>query len=77
LFAFGAGMAMVLAGQFQLHRVSTDASAHEAIIPVVHSYMLLLSGVALLQRIEWLPGVMFYYGLFILILNHRPSQRQV
>jgi len=75
-FAF-AGVAAAIVGQVRLHRVKTDGEAHRAIGPVVHSYILLLSAIAVMHQTEWIPGLLLFYGAFIVTMNNRPGKNQI
>jgi hypothetical protein len=72
-----AGIAAAVVGQLRLHRVRTDAEAHRAISPVVHSYILLLSAIAVIQRPVWIVGILFFYAAFVLTMNVRPEKSQI
>ena len=76
LFAIGGVFASLLA-QIRLHRVSSENDAHEAITPVVHSYLLLLSAIATSQKPDWsIPLILFYMG-FLLVMRLRPMKQQI
>jgi len=72
-----AGVVAVIVGQVRLHRVRTDNEAHQAIAPVVHSYILLLSAIAVMQRTEWIPGVLVFYAAFVVTMKSRPEKSQI
>ncbi|HTY37364.1 MAG TPA: UbiA family prenyltransferase [Bacteroidota bacterium] len=63
--------------QWRLHKVNTDAEAHRAIAPVVHSYILLLSALTCVQKPEWSVFLVLFYISFILVLRIRPEQHQI
>jgi 4-hydroxybenzoate polyprenyltransferase len=71
------GIAAAIVGQVRLHRVRTDSEAHRAISPVVHSYLLLLSSIAIMQRPSWIPGILMFYAAFVLVMNGRPEKSQI
>jgi len=73
LIGFGA----IILGQVRLHRVQTDKGAHAAIVPVVHSYILILTGLSVLQRQTWIIPLLIFYGFFVLVMQLRPTQDQV
>jgi 4-hydroxybenzoate polyprenyltransferase len=75
-FAFS-GIAAAVVGQLRLHRVKTDSEAHRAIAPVLHSYILLLSAVAVMQRTSWIPGILLFYAAFVLVMIGRPEKSQI
>jgi 4-hydroxybenzoate polyprenyltransferase len=72
-----AGIALSLISQFKLHKVRTDEEAHPAISLTVHSYILLLSSVAVMNRPSWGILLAFYYLLFNIVMQLRPSKYQV
>jgi hypothetical protein len=72
-----AGVASMMAGQWQLHRVRTDEQAHRAIEPIVHGYILLLSSMVLIGRPGWVTLLVAYYALFVLMIRARPAQDQI
>jgi len=76
LFLF-AGFAYILLAQVRLRSVSEDRAAHRAIAPVVHGYMLMLSGIACLQHPSWWAGLLLYYVLYRVVLVNRPAQDQL
>lgn len=77
LLFFLPGIIAALTAQYRLYKVQSDEDAHKAILPAVHSYILILSAIALSYKPEWLvPLIIFYIGFF-LILNIRPSKQQI
>lgn len=72
--AAGAG-AMAL-GQRRLRQV-TEATAHAAIAPVVHGYILTLAGVAALARPAWAPALALFYAGYLVALRRRPMPEQI
>ena len=76
VFALSGAVILILA-QRRLHRVTRDEEAHGAISFVVHSYILLLSGIACLQKPEWALFLMLFYGTFIVVFNLRPVRQQI
>lgn len=77
LLFFLFGFTAALTAQYRLHKVHSDEDAYKAILPVVHSYILILSSIALSQKPGWLiPLLVFYFG-FSLILKLRPSKQQI
>ena len=73
LIGFGA----VILGQVRLHRVQTDKDAHTAIVPVVHSYILILTGLSVLRQQTWIIPLLIFYGLYVLVMQLRPAQDQI
>jgi 4-hydroxybenzoate polyprenyltransferase len=75
-FLAAAVVSMGLA-QWRLHRVRTDAGAHRAIEPVVHSYILLLAALAVANQPLWAPFVPAFYFAFVWTVSHRPMAAQI
>jgi geranylgeranylglycerol-phosphate geranylgeranyltransferase len=71
------GVLAAVLGQVQLHMVRTDEEAHRAISPVVHSYMLLLSCIAVFQKPEWAFLLAVFYAAFVLVMKARPARNQI
>jgi 4-hydroxybenzoate polyprenyltransferase len=72
-----AGILAAVIGQLRLHSVKTDQAAHRAIVPVVHSYILLLSAIAVTQKPEWFPGIVIFYAAFVATMRKRPEKSQI
>ena len=72
-----AGVLAAIMGQIRLHGVRTDDAAHRAIVPVVHSYIFLLSAITVMQKPEWIPGIIFFYAAFVLTMKGRPERSQI
>ncbi len=71
-----AGATATIVGQVRLQQVN-EATAYKAISPVVHSYILYASAVAVANRPAWfLPLTLFYLG-FLGAMNSRPMQGQI
>jgi 4-hydroxybenzoate polyprenyltransferase len=66
-----------LISQIKLHNVKTDEEAHPAISLTVHSYILLLSSIAIIYRPSWVMFLTIYYILFNVVMKLRPSKLQV
>jgi 4-hydroxybenzoate polyprenyltransferase len=71
------GMLCAIRAQVKLHRVKTDQEAHRAISLVVHSYLLLLAGIAISQKPEWAMSLALFYVLFIFAMAVRPEKNQI
>ena len=72
--ALGAGA--VALGQLRL-RTATEATAHVAIAPVVHGYILTLAGIAALARPAWTPALWLFYAGYLVALHRRPMPEQI
>ena len=75
--AFSAGVLATVLGQIRLHQVRSDEDAHEAIVPVVHAYLLLLISVAALHQPGWSAFLVGFYVLFGVTMSGRPEQTQI
>jgi 4-hydroxybenzoate polyprenyltransferase len=76
VFAYG-GIGASIFSQMNLHSVKTDAEAHRAIAPCVHSYILLLSSLAILNQPEWFIPLLAFYSVYIIVLKVRPAKEQI
>jgi 4-hydroxybenzoate polyprenyltransferase len=72
-----ASLVLTITGQIILHKVKTDEEAHPAIALVVHSYVLLFTGLALLRKPEWLVFLIVFYIGFNVIMRLRPAKNQI
>lgn len=75
LLVAGAGAAVL--GQLRLRRVHSEQDAFAAIVPVVHAYVLLLSGLAALAQPAWAMPLVVLYAAFVVVLRRRPMREQV
>jgi 4-hydroxybenzoate polyprenyltransferase len=71
------GISVSIFTQMNLHSVKSDAEAHKAIAPCVHSYILLLSGIAILSKPDWFIYLLMFYILYIITLKLRPARSQI
>jgi 4-hydroxybenzoate polyprenyltransferase len=71
-----AGIAAVVLGQRRLRHV-TEATAHAAIAPVVHGYILALAGIAAAARPWWTPALLACYAGWLVALRRRPMPEQI
>ena len=71
------GIGVSIFTQMNLHCVNSDADAHRAITPCVHSYILLLSGIAILNNPDWFTYLLIFYILYIITLKLRPARNQI
>ena len=72
-----AAAAYSIVAQWRLHRVRSDEGAHRAIVPVVHSYVLLLAGLASAHQPAWSPFLVGFYLVFVWAMHHRPMAAQI
>jgi len=71
------GIGVSIFTQMNLHSVRSDVEAHKAIAPCVHSYILLLSGTAVLNNPDWFIHLLIFYFLYIITLRVRPAKEQI
>jgi geranylgeranylglycerol-phosphate geranylgeranyltransferase len=71
------GICVSIFTQINLHSVKSDAESHIAIAPCVHSYILLLSGIAILTKPDWFIYLLMFYILYIITLKLRPARSQI
>jgi geranylgeranylglycerol-phosphate geranylgeranyltransferase len=76
IFAY-AGIGISILTQLNLHSVRTDDEAHKAITPCVHSYILLLSSLAVLNKPDWFIPLIVFYFLYLIIMKIRPAKEQI
>jgi hypothetical protein len=57
--------------------VYSERNAFAAIVPVVHAYVLLLSGLAALAQPVWAIPLAGLYAAFVVVLRRRPMREQV
>ena len=76
VFAYG-GIGASIFSQMNLHSVKSDVEAHRAIAPCVHSYILLLSGLAILNQPDWFIPLLAFYSLYMIVLKIRPAKDQI
>jgi len=75
LLLAGAGCSFV--AQVRLHEVRSDAAAHRAVVPVVHAYVLMLSGIAAAHRPGWSGALLAFVALYLAAITSRPAREQV
>ncbi len=76
LFGFS-GVAVLIYTQFMAHRVHSEKEAHKAVVPVVHTYLLILISVILTLKPHWALWLVVFYAAFVLIMKFRPEQNQI
>lgn len=72
-----AGIGAAVLAQYRLHRLTGEDTAHRAIAPVVHAYLLLLAAIAAACQPSWSVPLALGYGAFVLVLRRRPMQTQI
>ena len=63
--------------QIKLHKVEKEEQAFGSIELVVHSYILILSGIAVTQKLGWFLLLILFYTSFIVVLKFRPMKNQI
>jgi 4-hydroxybenzoate polyprenyltransferase len=71
------GLLTSVTAQVRIHSVKREDEAHQAISPVVHSYTLLLTGIASCHKPEWGVPLLIFYLSFNLVLKLRPAKDQI
>jgi 4-hydroxybenzoate polyprenyltransferase len=72
-----AGASAGFIGHVRLHRNVNDETAHRAIAPVVHAYVLLLSAIAAHHQPQWLIPLLVQYAAFVAAMRLRPLTAQI
>jgi 4-hydroxybenzoate polyprenyltransferase len=72
-----AGLFLSVRAQILLHAVRSENGAHRAIALVVHSYILLLSSIAVSQKPGWGLALAICYCGYILTMRSRPVRQQI
>ena len=71
------GSVLSIRAQIKLHKVEKEEQAFGSIELVVHSYILILSGVAITQKPDWFLFLLLFYTAFIVVLKLRPMKNQI
>ncbi|MFC2092719.1 UbiA family prenyltransferase [Bacteroidota bacterium] len=71
------GSVQSVRAQIKLHKVEKEEQAFGSIELVVHSYILILSGVAVIQKPNWFLFLVLFYSAFIVVLKFRPMKNQI
>ncbi|MFI5263857.1 MAG: UbiA family prenyltransferase [Candidatus Kapaibacterium sp.] len=77
LLVFLIAFRMTLLAQLRLHRVRHDEEAHKAIAPVVNTYILQLTAIALSIKPSWWWILALYYIAYELTMKLRPLKAQI
>jgi 4-hydroxybenzoate polyprenyltransferase len=72
------GIGVSIFTQMNLHSVKSDTEAYKAISPCVHSYILVLAGLSVLNKPDWFAGT-YCYSIFLsaITLKLRPARNQI
>ena len=71
------GILVMILCQIFVHFINSDDESSTAINLSVHAYILLLSAIIVLNKIEWLLPMIAFYTLFNLTLVLRPEKNQI
>ncbi len=71
------GISLSFFAQIKLHKVKNDEEAFRPIELVVHSYIIILSGITLTQKPSWFFLLLLFYTAFVLVLSLRPLKKQI
>lgn len=74
---FIAGLITTILAQKKLSKVKDETAAYKAISLVVHSYILILSAITVLNKPTWLLLLIVFYLGFQLAMKSRPVQNQI
>lgn len=71
------GFVQSIRAQIKLHKVENEEQAFGSIELVVHSYILILSGIAVTQKPNWFLFLMLFYTVYNVVLKFRPMKNQI
>ncbi len=71
------GIYAAILTQINLSLVNADSEAHKAIVPCLHSYILLLSGLTIFNKPGWFLPLLLFYLLYIITMSIRPEKEQI
>ncbi|MBZ0181609.1 MAG: hypothetical protein K8F60_04070 [Melioribacteraceae bacterium] len=74
---FIAGLITTILAQKKLSKVKDETAAYKAISLVVHSYILILSAITVLNKPTWLLLLIVFYLGFQSAMKSRPVQNQI
>lgn len=63
--------------QLRLHDVRSDHAAHGAVVPVVHSYVLILAAISAAHRPDWTGVLVAFVAVYVIAIAWRPDRSQV
>jgi len=73
----GSGILAAVTGHARLHTVREDDEAHRAIVPIVHAYMLLLTGAAVAFQPGWAQVLVPFLAGYFVTMAARPARQQI
>ncbi len=71
------GLLVLLYTQIMAYRLRSEKDAHQAVVPVVHAYILILGSIVISQKPAWTLWIFVFYAAFVLTLKFRPEQNQI
>lgn len=71
------GIIVMILCQVFVHFIKNDSESSKAINLSVHSYILLLSAIVILNKPEWIIPMIIFYALFNLTIALRPAKNQI
>lgn len=72
-----AGIIVMIFCQIFVHQIKKDDESSKAINLSVHSYILLLASITVLNKTEWIFPIILFYALFDVTIFLRPSKTQI
>jgi 4-hydroxybenzoate polyprenyltransferase len=70
-------LGFIIHSQRRLHKNTEDSEAHKAVTPTVHSYILALMTVTVINKPAWLPAMVIFYLLFVYFMSVRTERSQI
>lgn len=70
-------LGFIIHSQRQLHKNTEDGSAHKAVTPTVHSYILALITVTFINKPTWILAMVLFYLLFTYFMSARAERSQI
>ncbi len=71
------GILIMFLCQVLVHFIKQDDESSKAISLSVHAYIILLTSIIILNKIEWLIPMIIFYVLFNLTMIFRPAKNQI
>jgi len=70
-------LGFIIHSQRQLHKNTEDSAAHKAVTPTVHSYILALITVTVINKPTWIIAMIIFYLLFVYFISARAERSQI
>ncbi len=71
------GIIQLAVSQIKLHKVKNDKDAFQPISLVVHSYILILISMTIMQKPNWRIFLILFYIAFVFTIYIRPAKNQI